>query len=413
MRNSNRFALLALLALALHATRIRADDGALPIFSFSAFGTLGVVHSSERRADFTSTAAKPVGAGFSQAWSAEPDSILGAQINARFTPRLSGVLQFDAEQTADHTYRPDVEWANLKYQFTPDFSARVGRTVLPGLMLAATRKIGYAYPWVRPPVEVYDQVPVTFNDGIDASYRVASGAAINTFQLSMGRTDAEFPGDSILKARKLFVAVYTLERGFLATNASYGQARVTLSTLDPLMDGFRQFGPEGAAIADRYDLNDGLAKFYSLGATYDPADWFVTGEFQRVVGDGILGRRTGWYLSGGYRFGKLTPYVTYARADADNLSDPGLGTAGLPPFLVGPVNDLNAGLNATLAQKMVQNTLSVGARWDMTKNSALKMQFDHTRIGEGSAGSLTNRQPGFLTGGKFTLFSASVNFVFK
>ena len=43
-------------------------------------------------------------------------------------------------------------------------------------------------------------------------------------------------------------------------------------------------------------------------------------------------RSTAGYLSGGYRFGNIAPYVTYARVDANTATHiDGLPTAGLPP----------------------------------------------------------------------------------
>ena len=129
----------ALLAMALCSIGARADDAGAPIFSFSGFGTLGEVHSSQDQADFTSTPFKPSGAGFSHAWSADVDSVIGAQVNANFTPRLSAVVQVVSEQNYDNSYRPHVEWANIRYEFTPDFSVRAGRTALPVLMVSDTR----------------------------------------------------------------------------------------------------------------------------------------------------------------------------------------------------------------------------------------------------------------------------------
>jgi hypothetical protein len=127
----------------------------------------------------------------------------------------------------------------------------------------------------------------------------------------------------------------------------------------------------------------------------------------------VFGKRSAWYASGGYRLGKFTPYVTYARTKSEsNTSDPGLTLAGLPPFLAGPATGLNAGLNAVLGSVPVQKTVSVGARWDFAKSAALKLQFDHTRLGAGSPGTLINLQPGFQPGGKFNVFSATIDFVF-
>ena len=114
----------ALLAVALHAPGGHAEEVEPSMFSFSGFGTFGAVHSSENKADFTSSLFKPDGAGHGHDWSADVDSLIAAQVTANFTPQLSAVLQVVSEQNYDNTYRPHVEWANIKYQFSPDFETR-------------------------------------------------------------------------------------------------------------------------------------------------------------------------------------------------------------------------------------------------------------------------------------------------
>jgi hypothetical protein len=121
-----------------------AADAVAPMFSFSGYGTLGEVHSSEDRADFTTSIFKPNGAGASGVWSAAVDSLIAAQVTANFIPKLSGVLQVLSEQNPDNSYWPHIRWADIKYQFTPEFSARVGRIVLPSFLMSDVRKVGYA-----------------------------------------------------------------------------------------------------------------------------------------------------------------------------------------------------------------------------------------------------------------------------
>ena len=136
------------------------------------------------------------------------------------------------------------------------------------------------------------------------------------------------------------------------------------------------------------------------------------GEAAHLVTHSVFGTGTGWYLSGGYRLGKFTPYITYGEAKADNLSDSGLNLSTLPPPAVGPAAGLNAALNSLLSTKPVQSTLSIGGRWDFMRNAALKLQYDHTRIGAGSSGVLSKLQPGFQSGGKVNVISAIIDFVF-
>lgn len=389
------------------------DENNTPMFSFSGFGTLGVVHSSEDQADFTSSVFKPNGAGYTRSWSADVDSLLGGQLTATFTPQLSAVVQIIVEQDYDNAYRPQVEWANIKYQFTPDFFVRAGRVVLPNFMASDYRKVGFITPWVRPPIEVYNLVPITKNDGIDSNYRLRFGEVTNTIQAVYGQLTTTDKNGSDVKGRDQWGLFNTMEYGPWTMRLGYYQTRTTLEEFKPFFDTFRLFGPEGTALADRYDCDDKLITLASVGASYDPGDWFLTGELARREADCFAGDNTAWYISGGYRFGKITPYLTYAQVKAtSNTSDPGLDVSTLPPELVGIATGLNAGLNSMLAASPEQQSISIGARWDFMDNAAFKLQFDHVRLGDNSPGVLTNIQPNFQPGGSFNVFSATINFVF-
>lgn len=412
----NSAAATALLVLGVGATGAQAQEPDRALFSLSGFGTLGLAHSSEDLADFTAGPSRPRGAGFSRSLSAEVDSLVAAQLDFRPLPRLSAVLQVISEQGHDHSYRPRVEWANVKFRVTPELDVRVGRTVLPILMLTESRKVGYANPWVRPPVDVYSMVPFTSNDGIDVSHRFTMGAVTNTLQVAAGRSNARVAtasGGTTARVRESTSLSNTVEPGFATLRVSYGRARVTIPAANTLFDAFRQFGPAGIAIAERYDVKDSLVTFAGAGAGFDPGPWFAMGEWARTRSDSVRGTKTAWYAGGGARFGKFTPYALYARAKADNLSDPGLATTALPPAQARAGEGLNAALNAALSAKPVQRTVSIGGRWDMSKNTAFKLQLDRTRMGAGSTGTLGNIQPGFQPGGRLQVWSATIDFVFR
>lgn len=412
-RTSNGYIRIALFATAFYAGCVCAADPATPTFSFGGFGTVGLVHSSEDQADFTSSILKPNGAGHSHSWSADVDSLIAGQVTATFSPKLSAVLQVIAEQDDDNTYRPHVEWANVQYQLTPDFSTRVGRTVLPTFLFSGTRKVGYTYPWVRPPLEVYHLVPVTASDGVDVSYHTYGGEFTHTIQANYGGSDVTLPGDGgLIEASDAWGITYTGEYHAVTAHLAYQRPRLTIDSVKPLFDAFRQFGPEGIAIADKYDVDKEPLSIIAAGVTYDPGRWFTTAEWSHTDSHSFLGKSTGWYVSVGRRLERFTPYLTYAERDTDNLSDPGLSLSTLPPSLVGPAAGLNAGLNALLGQQVVQSTISAGGRWELTRSAAFKLQFDHTRIGEGSPGVLTNLQPGFEPGGEVDVISATIDLVF-
>ncbi len=389
-----------------------AGEQAAPMFSLSGFGTLGVVHSSEQRADFGSSIFVPKGAGHTRQWSPEVDSRLGAQVIGNFTSRFSATVQVIAEQRHDGKYLPHAEWANIKYQVTPEFSVRFGRTALASFLVSDFRKVAYANPWVRPPGEVYRLVPVFSSDGLDANYKSQLGDFAHTLQGSYGQTDATYPNGARAKGRNQWVISDTVEYGPGTLRVAYQEAHVSIDTLHALFNTFRQFGVQGIALADRYDTNDKKVTFIGVGGMYDPGDWFVMAEWGNVNFRSVIGERTAWYVGGGYRIRTLTPYLTYARTKADsNTSDPGLTLVGLPPQLAGPAAGLNAALNGILGALPVQQAIATGGRWDFMKNVALKLQYDRIDLGAGSAGVLGNVQPGFQPGGTVHLLSATIDFV--
>jgi hypothetical protein len=410
-RNAEAFILVAMLGNPIGAYAA-GDDAGASIFSFSGFGTLGVVHSSEDSADFTATPLAPDGPGFTHAWSPDVDSRLGAQVVAHFTPQLSAMLQVISEQRYNDTYTPHVEWANITYQPTPELSLRLGRIVLPTFLLSNSRKVGYANPWVRPPVEVYSLSPIFDSDGADVSYKVHLGEVVNTVVATYGQTNFGIPQGGSFSVKRLRVIADTIEYGAATLHIAYQASSYTYHTLDPLFDGFRQFGPQGIALANKYDFDDKPAQIVTAGALYDPGNWFVTGEWGQRSLHSAYGEATAWYVSGGYRLFKFTPYLTYARSTADsNTSDPGLSLSGLPANVAGAAAGLNAGLNSILGSLAAQKTLSMGSRWDVMKNVDLKVQYDHINLGAGSAGTLINVQPDFQRGSTVNVASIAIDFV--
>jgi hypothetical protein len=255
-----------ILPILLPAAEVRADDSTPHKFSIDGFGTLGWVHSSEDQADFLGGLLIGQGAGYSNAWSAEVDSRIGLQLSAALSPRISGVLQVISEQRHDGSYRPRVEWANLKFQFAPEVELRVGRTVLASFLVSDHRKVGYANPWVRPPVELYGIVPVTSSDGVTVEYRLDLAGAAHALQADFGRSDTSLPEGGDVRARKAWGISDTIEMGALTLRVSYRQASLRLPSFNTLFDGFRQFGPEGLALAERYDANGSTFQLAGLAA---------------------------------------------------------------------------------------------------------------------------------------------------
>jgi hypothetical protein len=384
-----------------------------PSLSVSGFGTVGLVHASERHADFTSSVLKKHGAGATRRWSADVDTRLGLQLDLALSKRWSAVLQVVSEQDLDNSYRPRVEWANIKYQVTPELALRVGRMALPMFLAAEYRKVGYIYPWVRPPVEAYGSMPFTSGDGADVNYRWSMGPLRNVSQVFYGYADVGLGKPLRAYGRRITGVANTSDWGALSMRASVIDTEATSDIVGELFDAFDAFGPAGAAITRAYAIDHKRFSVASLGVSYDPGRWFAMAEANRTLTHSLLGATRSMYASAGWRQGSFTPYLTWSRVHAASAtSDPGLPLAGLPPALAARAAALNQVLNGILATIPAQTSSSAGVRWDLRTNMALKLQYDRVTPDRGSRGTLINQTPGFVSGRATHVASVALDFVY-
>lgn len=422
--------LLAALALAL-AGATRAAESEPSIWSFSGFGTLAAVHSTEREADFAGSNRQPNGAGRQNATSFSPDSKLGGQVTADLTPQLSAVVQVVAQQQHDNRWTPRIEWANVQYRFSPALRVRLGRIAMPTFMISETRQVGYANPSVRPPQEVYLINSMTSNNGVDATYVSHFGDAVNSLSGFYGGSTTQLPNDVTVKTRSSWGLNNTLEMGATTLRVSYValKADVDAPSLQALSDGLNGFGAAASAIpvphiqaagaqayalARQYGLKDLSRQTLAIGVAHDPGRWFVSGEYVRFVGSDVFASSHSGYVTAGYRAGPWTPYATLAAARTPQHTAAAITTTGLPPQLAGGADALNNGISifATDIPAPTQRSVSLGLRWDFMKNAAAKLQADHIDLGAGSYGQLVNRSDRYQPGGRLTLVSVAVDFVF-
>ena len=95
---------------------------------------------------------------------------VGVQIYSALTDKVSVTLALTA-QGGQSGYEVTPEWAYGTYQFNQDWGLRMGRFKGPFYMVSDYRDVGYAYPWVRPPEEVYSTNPIKSVNGLDLVFQ--------------------------------------------------------------------------------------------------------------------------------------------------------------------------------------------------------------------------------------------------
>ena len=156
---------------------------------------------------------------------------------------------------------------------------------------------------------------------------------------------------------------------------------------------------------------DNTVEMYMLGYVYDKNEWLFQSEYvSRKSKSDIVLDLDGFSLMGGYRIAKWTPFLGYAHMSTKNpVILPSLNTSSLPPGQAGIIN----ALNATYQMRHNRSTWSMGTRWDVIDNVALKVQFDRTDKEKGGTGLFVNSTPEFNNNDrKINVYSGTLDFVF-
>lgn len=334
-----------------------------PMFALNGFGTIEQAHASEKYGDYVFDNLQPAGIGRSRSWSGDIDTRIGLQLTSHLTSQLSGVLQVVSEYRWNNTYTPFVNWANLQYAVTPDFSVRIGRIAMPSFMASDSRKIGFSNITARPPVEVYSLLALKTSDGVDTTYRMHFNDMTDSTTLLYGKATVTNTSGIDVHSTNIRGIFNTLEFGAATLHAAYQERNVD-----------NQHPP--------------LGKFFSVGANYDPGTWFASAEWVKVINfnaNGLEIPRVAWDINGGRRFGDFAPYLTIAALQ------PKVNTGSTP---------------------IAQRSYAIGVRWDVIRNIDFKAQLDHVQPGAGSYGTLLNVIKGSPTGSQFNVISFVVDFIF-
>lgn len=416
----NKHIILALLAMPLAISSAFAQDAGGPSVKVSGFGTAALTWTNTNNAEFgrpnqASGAKKKPRTGV--------DSNLGLQADVRINDWLSFTGQGLVRRDAEDDYGAELGWAFAKARINDQFSVRAGRIGLPAFMISDYRNVGYANTFLRPPVEMYSQVPFNSMDGVDLTWQQSFGDTSLTGQLGVGRAEAPVAGGLTAKGKEMFAVNLYAEHGPFSARISRVDAKVSISgsaSLNALLAGLRAAGtgygfPQLNAMAGQLDATEKDASFTSLGLGMDWNNVIVQSEFAKRKTDTYVNDTTSWYLMGGYRFGKVLPYIIHSKLSIDGFpanAVPAACPAGYPGACTPTMAALRAGaarLPYTGTGQGEQSTTSIGVRWDLYRSVALKAQVDRVKPEAGS-GLLLNAAPGFHK--DVTVGAVALDFVF-
>lgn len=412
----NKKLIASLLAFPLLAPAAHAQDGAVKI---SGFGTAALTWSDDDRAEF----ARPNQAsGAADNFRTGVDSNLGLQADFAVNSWLSLTAQGLVRQDAEAHYGAELTWAFAKFRISDDLSVRAGRVGLPIFMISDYRNVGYANTMLRPPAEVYSQVPFNSVDGADITWRRDVGNTSLTSQLAVGAIKSPLAGGFHVRGKDIVALNVVAENGPFTLRVGHARTKITvddLASLNTLVGslnaagtGYRLAGLN--ALASEIEAKDKKGTFNSIGLGIDWNDVVVQGEYARRKTDTYINDTSSWYLMAGYRIGKFLPYYSRAELKIDDAirnTVPSACPAGYPAACTPTLQQLGNAVRripyAGIGQGE-QTTDTIGVRWDFYRSVALKLQID--RVRPAGNGLFVNAQPGFS--GPVTVGAAALDFVF-
>jgi hypothetical protein len=330
------------------ATAVAASAGDSSI-SLSGFLTAGGTYADQKVLSTTNAVSQDGNienkVGFTN------DSRIGIQLSAKVNRDVSVTAQLLA-RGSDEDFNLKADWAFVSYRAADPLTIRGGKLKLTTFLVSDYIEVGYAYPWIRPPQEVYYANPISTMTGADALVRFNFGDYSLLFQPYYGNSRGEqalVPQEAVVNpplsqpAGTVMSVDFTTD-SLTGVNLSFGSDIFTVRA------GYLQTLVSAPAFGVSYEK----ATFTSVGGTLD---WkglvFYTEYFQRDIegmANGAFPNQKGAYATIGYRFGKFLPHITYATLD-DNDNPATL--MGLP---------------------LKQTSATLGLRYELGTGAALKFE---------------------------------------
>ena len=278
---------------------------------------------------------------YSEDLSFSPDTSYGLQIRADLSEGLTVTTLLSGKGTDN--FQAEIDWAYLTYEINNNVKFHAGRKRLPFYYYSDFIDVGYAYHWVRPPVDIYT-LPIKSYEGLGLSlaHVVGSWELSSQFLVGSGSEKNSLIGD--LTMNSIVGAEVKAANSWLEVRSAYSVAEIFT---------------RGTTTNEDNPIN---VTFFSASAHMEFSAFFLTAEFSEIATDeyievnplSSIDSTPGYFVSMGYQLGDFTPHITFADTKTKQTGD-------LNPFLA----DLDAGTQTT----------TVGLRWDFHPSADFKFEY--------------------------------------
>ncbi len=301
--------------------------------------------------------------GYGDRYSFMPDSVAAIQFGTNISDKMGATIQIIAQNSkVGDNIR--MEWGYISYDATDEIRILAGK-VRPALFLYSDYlDVGYAYSWITPPSEVYDQAQITKLAGATASYTAELDDSQIVFNMYGGNAQSEklqdgniikFQNDSILGA------ALSWSDDNMKFRVGYTRATITAPQTYAVTDPAKP-----VLVVENLAFKDSDAAFYGVGFNVDYEGLLVSAEYiVRDMDETVAPDVNAYYAMVGYKMGDFTPTYTYAAAESD-LEE----AKTTNPTFNGMIN--------TMRTEQLDNRYShtIGIRYDINPQAAFKLEYN-------------------------------------
>ncbi len=303
----------------------------------------------------------------------EPESLIGLQGKMTFSPDLTAVAQVVARGIGKGV---ELDWAYGSYNLTPSLTLQVGHKRLPLYYYSDFMYVGYAYPWVRPPQDLYAWQIYAY-DGANLMHKSNVGDWSLTSNVWVG--SGRDKDNSMLS--KLYYGI-KIDEEWKDMLGAYveGTNDIVTARAVYMHTTVNRFGLVNGSMTPVMHGENGIVNgvgqdFYGFSLNADYNNWLLRTEVNYVDRPTVKNSYTAQSYSGGYQFGPHTVMLGWSQfRERSELWPDGVE---------------------------FHTTKTLSYRWDYAKSQALKLQYDQIRDGSK-----------WLFTGNADLLSGSVQFVF-
>lgn len=348
--------------------------------------------------------------GYDNSLNFDQQTLIGLQADYQINDNLSVTGQAVARTGDDKD--SGIEWLYLTYSPAKSLRFKLGRQRTPIFNYSEIVDVGFAYPWVSLPQQVYRTFLFPTYEGLHGQYEYNGREVSIGLEAYTGGIERDFTANGQVldtDIDNLRGMVGNIGYGGWNFRASYhrGHADIEQPELNAFSDQLRQLGFTQSANSIK---TAGVGRFYQVSAFYENVDYFFRTEVMQIKADLSLAPKTkGYFVSGGLNFYPVVVYASFAK----DINRYGKMSSDIPIGLSPQLDALAFGYQQVFSQSIDNDTKSytLGLRWDWKQNLAFKAEATFLEENNALQGLFTSRDVNKFDG-QAMLYQVAMEWVF-